>query len=56
MPHLRHQHAHRGPYFENADGKEINETHKIVHLGDDALLDCRVVMLSGKMVIKTSVN
>lgn len=52
MPHLRHHHAtRRGPYFENVEGQEINGSENVAHLGDTALLDCRVVMLSGKMVI-----
>ncbi|XP_014209919.1 zwei Ig domain protein zig-8-like isoform X2 [Copidosoma floridanum] len=52
VPHLRHHHvAHRGPYFENAEGREINGSQSNVHLGDTALLDCRVVMLSGKTVL-----
>ncbi|KAL7305840.1 hypothetical protein TKK_0002082 [Trichogramma kaykai] len=52
VPHLRHHHvSHRGPYFENVEGQEINGSEKVVHLGDTAFLDCRVVMLSGKMVM-----
>ncbi|XP_008203297.2 zwei Ig domain protein zig-8 [Nasonia vitripennis] len=52
VPHLRHHHTvHRGPYFENAEGQEINDSQNVAHLGDTALLDCRVVMLSGKMVM-----
>ena len=51
VPHVRHHHvSHRGPYFENAEGVEINDTQNIAHLGDTAILDCRIVMLSGKTV------
>ncbi|KAJ8669222.1 hypothetical protein QAD02_000481 [Eretmocerus hayati] len=55
LPHLRHHNQRishgRGPYFENAQGLEINGSDNVAHLGDTAILDCRVVMLSGKMVM-----
>ncbi|XP_066603195.1 zwei Ig domain protein zig-8-like [Prorops nasuta] len=53
VPRLRH---HRvtdwDPYFENADGQNINGSQSVaLHLGATALLDCRVAMLSGKKVM-----
>ncbi|XP_058794475.1 zwei Ig domain protein zig-8-like [Phymastichus coffea] len=52
VPHLRHHHgSHRGPYFENIEGHEINVSENVAHLGDTTLLDCRVAMLSGKVVM-----
>jgi len=52
IPRLRH---HRvtdwEPYFENADGQNINGSQNVaLHLGATAYLDCRIAMLSGKKV------
>ncbi|XP_033227890.1 zwei Ig domain protein zig-8-like [Belonocnema kinseyi] len=52
IPHLRHHRvSQRGPYFENIEGQEINCSQNVVQLGDTALLDCRIVMLSDRTVM-----
>ncbi|KAF7997953.1 hypothetical protein HCN44_009351 [Aphidius gifuensis] len=55
LPRLRHHHVnHWDPYFENADGQEINGSQRVaLHLGSTAMLDCRVAMLADKTVMWT---